>query len=99
MKGVYSDGVNRNITASASGTTYQSSNEKIVTVSPEGRVTARGLGAAKITVKNGNYSSIVDINLELTVYLSLFLLLYYGMHGKAHGRTKKKSTLDLRGRI
>lgn len=64
VKGVYSDGVKRNITASAHGTTYTSSNENIVTVSPEGKVTAQGLGEAKIIVKNGTYSAKVEIDVK-----------------------------------
>lgn len=61
VKGIYSDGVKRDITVSASGTTYSSSNDRIVRVSPDGEVTAQALGEAKITVKNGNYSAQVDV--------------------------------------
>ncbi len=61
VDGMYSDGVERDLTLSASGTTYTSSNEKIVTVSPDGKVTAQGLGGAKVTVRNGKYSTQVDI--------------------------------------
>ncbi|MCL5024393.1 MAG: Ig-like domain-containing protein [Nitrospirae bacterium] len=61
VSGTYSDGVKREITASASGTTYTSSNEKVVTVSPDGKVTAQGLGNATITVRNGKYSATVKI--------------------------------------
>jgi len=64
VKGIYSDGVKRNITVSASGTTYASSNEQIVTVSPEGKVTAQGLGKAKITVRNGKYNAQVDVDVK-----------------------------------
>lgn len=59
--GNYSDSVNRELTSSSSGTTYTSSNEKIVTVNAEGKVTAQGLGEAKVTVKNSGYSASVDI--------------------------------------
>ncbi|GBE05313.1 bacterial Ig-like domain [bacterium BMS3Abin10] len=59
--GIYSDNVNRELTSSASGTTYTSSNEQVVTVSPEGKVTAQGIGKAKITVRNGNFSAMVDV--------------------------------------
>jgi hypothetical protein len=59
--GMYSDGVKRNITSSADGTTYTSSNEKVVTVSPEGDVSVQGVGTAKITVRNGKYSVDVEI--------------------------------------
>jgi hypothetical protein len=59
--GMYSDGVKRNITSSSDGTTYTSSNEKVVTVSPEGDVTAQGIGTAKITVRNAKFSADVEV--------------------------------------
>lgn len=61
VAGVYSDGVNRPITSSAIGTTYASSDGKIVVVDSEGRVTAKGIGRAKITVRNGKYSAEVKV--------------------------------------
>jgi hypothetical protein len=61
VAGVYSDGVSRLITSSAFGTTYASSDEKIVTVDSEGKLTAKGLGRAAITVKNGKYSATVKL--------------------------------------
>jgi len=60
--GVYSDGVKRQ--ELTSGTSYTSSDETIVKVDKEGKVTAQGLGEAKITVKNGNYSATVDVVVE-----------------------------------
>jgi len=60
--GIYSDGVKREeITSSVSGTTYTSSDENIVKVDKEGKVTAQGIGKAKITVRNGSYSAVVDV--------------------------------------
>ena len=59
--GMYSDGIEREITGSSSGTTYASSDEKIVTVDREGKMTAQGLGNATITVKNGKYSATVKV--------------------------------------
>lgn len=59
--GVYSDGVNRDLTSSISGTTYVSSNEEIVTVNSEGKVTSKGIGTANITVRNGKYSASVRV--------------------------------------
>ena len=61
VHGQYSDGVNRILTSSASGTTYASSDEKVVTVDKEGKVVAQGIGKAKITVRNGNFSANVDV--------------------------------------
>jgi hypothetical protein len=61
VAGIYSDGVKRLITPSAMGTTYISSDGKIVTVDAEGRLTAKGLGRAKITVRNGKFSAEVKV--------------------------------------
>jgi hypothetical protein len=61
VAGIYSDGVKRLITSSAMGTTYASSDEKIVTVDSGGKLTAKGLGRAKITVRNGKYSAEIKI--------------------------------------
>jgi len=60
--GLYSDDVERDLTSSSSGTTYTSSNEKIVTVRPDGKASAQGLGTAKITVRNGKFTAQVDID-------------------------------------
>jgi len=59
--GQYSDNVNREMTSAASGTTYTSSNEKVVTVDAEGNVKAQGIGTATITVRNGKYSATVTV--------------------------------------
>ncbi len=59
--GIYSDGVQRYITSSTDGTTYTSSNEQVVTVDKEGKVSAKGIGKAIITVRNGKYSATVDV--------------------------------------
>ena len=64
--GIYSDGVNREVTSFASGTTYKSNNESIVTVSPEGKATAHGIGKTTITVRNGNLS--VDVRVIVDPY-------------------------------
>ena len=61
VTGLYSDGAKRSLTSSVTGTTYKSSNEKIVTVSPEGKVTAQQIGKAKITVRNDKLAVVIDI--------------------------------------
>lgn len=61
VAGLYSDGVKRSITSSALGTTYVSSDEKIVTVDSEGRITSQGLGRAQITVRNNKYTAEVKV--------------------------------------
>jgi len=61
VSGIYSDKVKRKLTTSASGTTYTSSNEKVVTVNSEGKITSQGFGNAKITVRNGKLSADVEV--------------------------------------
>lgn len=61
VAGLYSDGVKRQITPAATGTTYVSSDENIVTVDSEGKLTSKGLGRAKITVRNGKYTAEVKV--------------------------------------
>jgi len=61
VDGRYSDGIERDLTSSTSGTTYTSSDEKIVTVNSEGKMTSQSIGPAKITVRNGNLSAEVDV--------------------------------------
>jgi hypothetical protein len=53
VSAVFSDGVLRDVTDPAQGTTYTSGDESIVTVSPEGVLTARGAGKTVVTVRNG----------------------------------------------
>ena len=62
--GLYSDGVERDLTSSSNGTTYASSDQNVVTVDKEGKVTAQGIGTAKIIVRNGKYSAEVDVDVE-----------------------------------
>jgi hypothetical protein len=59
--GTYTDGIEREITSSISGTTYANSDEKVVAVNSEGKMTAKSTGTAKITVKNGNLSAEVKV--------------------------------------
>jgi len=66
VHGVYSDGVKRKLGSSASGTNYTSSNDKVVTVYPEGKAVAQGIGNATITVRNG--TSHVDVRVIVDPY-------------------------------
>ncbi|MCP5421141.1 MAG: hypothetical protein H6969_11730 [Gammaproteobacteria bacterium] len=54
--GHYSDGVERDLTASSTGTRYASSDPNQASVSPEGVVTAQGEGSALIIIKNQDAS-------------------------------------------
>ena len=64
VRGDCSDGVRRTLTSSVIGTTYESSNEKIATVSKEGRVTAQGTGTTVITVRNGTQRGEVKVTVR-----------------------------------
>jgi hypothetical protein len=52
VKGHYAKGVERDLTSSASGTTYVSSNASVVSVDPEGVCTVIANGLAVITIEN-----------------------------------------------
>ena len=58
--GVYSDGVERDIRDAGSGTTYSTSNEKIVIVNSDGLATAVGPGETHIIVINGNQKLVMN---------------------------------------
>lgn len=60
IQGIYSDGVERDLEKGEAGTTYTSSNEKIVTVNADGLATAVAAGTAQITVRNGDKKLIID---------------------------------------
>jgi hypothetical protein len=62
--GIYSDGIERYISDASDGTTYTSSDEKVVTVDSEGNLKAQGIGDATITVKNGKFSAIVKVTVD-----------------------------------
>lgn len=62
--GQYSDGVERDVSSSAAGTTYTSSDEKIATVDANGLVTAVAPGTARITIKNGKNEITVRVDVK-----------------------------------
>lgn len=64
IKGKFSDGVERDLSAAQTGTTYTSSNEKIVTVNADGLASAKGPGKAQITIRNNDRKLIVDAIVE-----------------------------------
>jgi len=53
VRGRYADRVARDLTHSRTGTTYRSSNEKVVRVNHDGLAQAMGPGTAEIVAKNG----------------------------------------------
>ncbi len=64
--GVYAGNQSRNITASATGTTYASSNPAIATVSAEGQVTAVSSGTAILQATNEGASGLIAISVVLS---------------------------------
>jgi chorismate synthase len=64
VAGVFSDGVRRSIKGSSFGTTYQSSNQDVVTVDSEGVLHAIGIGKAIITIRNGDQTAKTDIEVR-----------------------------------
>ncbi len=61
VTGHYSDGSTQNLTASTTGTTYQSSNADVATVDAGGVVTAVANGTATITATNGGNTATASV--------------------------------------
>lgn len=64
LYGQYSDGIERDVSSSATGTTYTSSDEKIAVADSNGLVTAVAPGTAKITIKNGKNEITVVVDVK-----------------------------------
>lgn len=65
VSGVYSDGVERDVTAADTGTSYGTSDSSVALVDAEGGVTAVANGAADITVMNGTATAKVSVLVDL----------------------------------
>lgn len=63
--GLFADGVTRVITHPSTGSSYQSSNEKVIKVLPEGMLQITGKGPAVITVRNKGKEASLDIKVEV----------------------------------
>jgi hypothetical protein len=61
VTGTYSDGVSRNVTSSATGTTYQSDTPSVATVDANGLIQAVGMGAANLSVANSGQSVTIPV--------------------------------------
>ncbi|MGO9058456.1 MAG: hypothetical protein ACLQU2_13890 [Candidatus Binataceae bacterium] len=62
--GNYPGAVQRDLTSSAAGTTFKSSNIKVITVDTEGNVLATGFGTAVVTVTNGGVQAFATFTVE-----------------------------------
>ena len=64
VKGHYAKGVERDLSSSASGTTFVSSNASVVSVDPDGVCTVMANGLAVITIENGGVRDFVAFVVE-----------------------------------
>jgi pimeloyl-ACP methyl ester carboxylesterase len=64
VTGQFSDGVDRTITGPAFGTTYQSAEPSIASVSADGTIEAAGVGTTTITVSNAGFQALVDVEVQ-----------------------------------
>ncbi|MEO8325067.1 MAG: hypothetical protein ABI618_04405 [Nitrospirota bacterium] len=63
--GQFSDGIARSLRAQSTGTTYESANDKIISVNPNGVLRLVGNGETVLTVKNRNQEATLDILVEV----------------------------------
>lgn len=71
--GHYSDGVDRDVTSAASGTTYESADPNVAAVSSEGAVTGQSLGSTFVRIFNGSLTTAVEVQV-VSVPLRLSLV-------------------------
>ncbi|MFZ1639892.1 MAG: SBBP repeat-containing protein [Candidatus Contendobacter sp.] len=71
VQGYYADDGVRDLTAAATGTTYQSSDSSVVTVDADGRLTAQSNGTATITATHGEVSAYVTVRVEAETDLAI----------------------------
>ena len=71
VQGLYQDDSTRDLTATATGTTYQSSDDSIVTVDAHGLLTAQGNGTTTVTATNGEVSAYVTVRVEVGTDLAI----------------------------
>ncbi len=63
--GIFADGVVRPIRLQTTGTTYLSSDEKVVTINPDGLLRLVGNGTARITAKNRRKEATLEVVVEV----------------------------------
>ena len=64
VMGQYSDKISRNISKASSGTQYQSSNENILTVNPDGLMQAVSSGTVTVSARNGKIHDSVTVSVK-----------------------------------
>jgi hypothetical protein len=65
VRGVYADRVVRDLTSSATGTVYHSSDESVVRVNTDGRAQAVGEGTAEVTARNQDRADSIRVVVEV----------------------------------
>lgn len=86
--GQFADGVTRPLQGSAAGTTYRSSNERVVTVSMEGRLQVVGNGTASITVSNRGQEGTLDVIVKTDGEINRFPIAHAGPDLTVKGGSK-----------
>jgi hypothetical protein len=64
IKGLYANGLERNLSSSEAGTTFMSSNPAVLTVDRGGRCTVVGTGLAVVTIENGGVREFVMFSVD-----------------------------------
>ncbi len=71
VTGLFSDQSTRDLTAASTGTSYETSTPDVVTVSPDGLLTAAGAGVATITARNAGKSATAQVTVTLVSLIGL----------------------------
>lgn len=64
VDGIYADGIKRNLSSAALGTTYVSTNPSVATVDANGKVQAQGAGFAFITIENAGIRTYTGVKVQ-----------------------------------
>ncbi len=64
VRGSYADGIDRTVTLAATGTTYDSQDPTVVTVSGDGIVTGHAIGSTSVVVRNGSKQATVAVRVK-----------------------------------
>jgi len=65
VRGKYADRVVRDLTHGHTGTTYRSSDEKVVRVNYDGLAQAMGVGSAEIVARNGKHETKIPVTVDV----------------------------------
>jgi hypothetical protein len=71
VKGNFEDGIQRDLTAAATGTTYTSQDPSIVTVDAAGQIAAQANGTTIIAVTHGTVTALVPVAVQMETDLAI----------------------------